>query len=467
MLRHALVVVLLAVAAPAMAQELDLQQIFSNDRFFKESGILKARGDVDFVADVWLLPGSADSSRALIGISLSNGDLRFVRVEGGGWRASYAVVAEIDPHEGEKIQRRWEKSLDLASFDETLVPGETIVFQAELPLSPGKYRFKLTVTDQNADESGRVDGELEVPPAGGAVLAEPVLLRELGRQGDDVEYIVHPSHVFPAPPEKIEFMIAGKVPGAAGSVTARARLIKVEAKDEAESIGTWSDSLALAPDGSFVTFGSIDSHERLGEYRVEVDLVDAAGAAVAHAQTPLLIAGLATWIADHWKDALSLIRYEATKDEMKILEDIDDPAQRIEAWTCFWRMRDPIPTTAVNEAMQEYLGRIQTANKTWTSALRGGYLSDRARVYVTLGPPDDIQTNPMPRGDRAYEVWTYLRGREFQIVFVDRIGFNNYQLDSIATYQRELGLIERRKQQFLRDRAQLCPVLQPAFEKKD
>ena len=128
--RHALVLVLLALASPAMAQELDLQQIFSNDRFFKESGILKARGDVDFVADLWLLPAAADSSRALIGISLANTDLRFARVPDGGWRASYAVIAEFNPRDGAKIERRWEKSLDLASFDETLLTGETIVFQA-------------------------------------------------------------------------------------------------------------------------------------------------------------------------------------------------------------------------------------------------------------------------------------------------------------------------------------------------
>ena len=34
---------------------------------------------------------------------------------------------------------------------------------------------------------------------------------------------------------------------------------------------------------------------------------------------------------------------------MEILEDIEDPASRLEAWSCFWKIRDPVPATATNE----------------------------------------------------------------------------------------------------------------------
>lgn len=467
MLRLFVVAALLTTAFPAMAQEIDLREIFSNDRFYRESGLLKARGDVDFVAHLWLLPGTADSSRALIGISLSNTELRFVRVQDGGWRADYAVNAEIDPGREPKILRRWDKSLELDSFDETRLSGETIVFQTELPLAPGKYHFRLTVIDRNAAESGRVDGEIEVPPPGDLALAEPVLLQEVLRQGEEPEYIVHPSHAFPTRPARIEFMVAGQAPAGSAPLTARARLVRPGPQDAIETIDGVDQAVTFAQDGSFTAFAALDPREGLGEHRIEVALVDASGAELARAETRLMIAGSATWIAEHWKDVLSLLRYEATEDELDILKKIEDPTQRIEAWTCFWRMRDPIPTTAANEAMQQYLDRIQTANQMWSSALRPGYQSDRGQVYVRLGAPSEIDTNPMPRGGQAYEVWTYFTGRQFQIVFVDRIGFNNYQLESIGTYQRELSTIDRRKRQFLRDRARLCPLLEPAFGKAD
>jgi hypothetical protein len=118
------------LATPAAAQDdLDLSEIFTNRGFYEENGILEAVGDVAFVASLWLLPGPADSTRALIGVSLSNSDLLFERSGEGPWRASYIVTAELDPEKGEKINQRWERSVEVGDYDQALSTGETIVFQ--------------------------------------------------------------------------------------------------------------------------------------------------------------------------------------------------------------------------------------------------------------------------------------------------------------------------------------------------
>ncbi len=452
---------LLLFAAPSAGQDLDLTQLFSNEPFYKVHGILSARGEVPFVGHVWFLPGAADTTRGLLGVGLANTAFRWARDDEGHWHTTYRVTAELEPGGGgPKIERQWEKTVDVDTFDETLLTGESIVFQAELPLAPGKYDARITVTDLVGDQQSRAEGSIEAPAFRAPAVGEPVLLRRLDRVGDSIAYVVHPSHTFPAPPERVEFMLQAR--GEGGPLVARARLIEPEAGGE--PMGTWSDTLRADADGAMVAFGAIDNTAQFGEYRVEVDLLDAAGAVVSQASTPYVIAGSAAWIADHWKEALSLIRYAATENEMDILEDIDDRAGRIDAWACFWRMRDPISTTLVNEAMLEYFNRIQTANETWRSSLRPGYLSDRGRVYVTIGPPDDIESNPMPFGQLPYEVWTYQRGRQFQLLFVDRIGFNNYQLDNMAAYQRELSIVDGQKRALLATRKPLCPLLAPAFE---
>jgi GWxTD domain-containing protein len=464
MARWVLPLFLGTLATPAVGQELDLREIFTNRGFYEESGILQGAGDVEFVASVWLLPGPADSTRALIGVSLSNSDLEFKRAGDGPWRANYSVVAELDPEKGEAFEKRWDESVELASFDDALMTGETIVFQTEIPLAPGKYDLELTLVDQNAEESGRVQTELEAPVSSAPAVGEPVPLQALPTETGTGEYVVLPSHSFPSPPDRIEFMAVAEAPTSSGPLVARARLVEKDGEKDGREVASWSDTLSLMDGDRLVAFGALDGNDRYGEYALEVTLVDASGTELARARTPLLIAGSATWLAEHWKDALTLIQYEATDDEIEILEDIVDPNERVEAWSCFWRMRDPVPATAINEAMQEYLGRIQSANDTWKSALRSGFLSDRGRVFVTLGPPDDITSDPFPRESAPFEVWTYYSGgRQFQLLFVDRIGFNNYQLDNLATYQRELAAVQRRKHPFLRDRAQLCPLLQPAF----
>jgi GWxTD domain-containing protein len=453
---------LLLVAAPAAAQEEDIAQLFSNDTFYAEHGIPQARGDVPFVGDLWLLPGTPDSTLGLLGVGLSNTALRFTRDDNGEWHARYRVVARLEPERGAPFERSWEQTVDVTSFDETLLTGETIVFQAQLPLAPGRYTLDLSVADLNADESSEASVEFEAPALGTPSVGEPVLLRRVDRTRDPVTWVVHPSHTFPSPPDRISFMLVARA--ADGTYTARARLVDPRADEGAGMVGEWSDTLRAGDQGGLVAFGAIDNTAQFGEYRLDVDVMDVSGSVVTHATTPLVIAGSAAWLAENWKEALSLIRYEATEKEMDILEDIDDPAQRIEAWACFWRLRDPISTTAVNEAMQDYFARIETANDTWKSALRPGYQSDRGRAYVTLGPPDDIQSNPMPFGQLPFEIWTYQRGRQFQLLFVDKIGFNNYQLDNMATYQRELGSVERQKRAVLATRAAQCPLLAPAFD---
>jgi len=51
----------------------------------------------------------------------------------------------------------------------------------------------------------------------------------------------------------------------------------------------------------------------------------------------------------------------------------------------FWKKRDPSPETQVNEYRDAYLERFQLAN---TSL--GGWQSDRGRVFILFGKPEDI-----------------------------------------------------------------------------
>jgi len=363
----------------------------------------------------------------------------------------------------------------VATFDETLLTRETIVFQAEVPLPAGSYEMTLEVTDGNGDRSGEVRSSVEIPeyPPDVPTLGPPVLLRSQRDTRDGVEWVVHPSRYFHQAPEQIKFLVqAGGVDFDSDSAPYRIRAVLSgvrtgEEDAEGDSVGGWSGPLSPTEDGVARAFARMsETDTRFGEYRLRAILENEAGEELAHTETSFLVAGSDAWIIENWDDTLSLLKYEATNSEMEILEDIEDPEARIAAWNCFWDMRDPVPTTATNEALRRYLSLIQIANENWTSTLRPGYLSDRGRVFITLGAPDDIDRDPFPRGGRAFEVWRYERGRQFEIAFVDRIGFDNYQLNSLDTYHRELRILDQRKVQFLRERADRCPLLAAAYEKE-
>lgn len=468
LLRHAFILFLSTpfTAAGLEAQEFSFDDLFSNDRFYHDNGILKAEGEVGFLADLWILPAASDSARALLAVSLSNSDLQFERTESGGWQADYQVEVRFEGDDAPP-PKSWDQSVEVATFDETLLTGETIVFQSELGLLPGEYEVVVTVRDRNAEEDARGRLTVTVPEPSGPALGEPVPLRQYRPGEGGGQYIVNAAHTFSAAPTAFEYLAqaAGLEPDASYTLTARILPVEGEERTPADSAaGQWSGSVVAAADGTLRHFGTIQNQgAEFGEYRLEATLRTGSGVELGSASTPILVAGSGGWIAENWEDALSLIKYEATPDEMEILEDIEGEQARIDAWNCFWRIRDPVAATAANEGMAEYFRKIQVANANWKSSLRPGYLSDRGRVYITIGPPDDISQRPVPAGSSAYEVWTYHR-YNFQILFVDRIGFNNYQLESIDTYQRELSTVERRKHRFLEERAHVCPLLAPAYE---
>lgn len=467
----ALAVLLLAPAA--LAQDIDVQRIFTNTGFYEEQGVLESSGEIAFLADLWALPGPPGESRAMVGLTMANRTLHFVRANTGRWLAGYSVSARFEG-EGEPIERSWDRTVDVATFDETLLTRETVVFQVEVPLPAGSYEMTLAVTDGNGGSSGVVRSSVEIPeyPPDVPALGRPVLLRSQRDTPDGVEWVVHPSRYFHEAPEQIDFLVqAGGVDFESGSASYRIRAVLsgVGPGEEAEgdSVGGWSGVLSPAGDGVARAFAKMsETGTRFGEYRLRATLENEAGEELAHAETSFLVAGSNAWIIENWDDTLSLLKYEATGSEMKILEDIEDPDARIAAWNCFWDMRDPVPSTATNEALRRYLSLIQIANENWTSTLRPGYLSDRGRVFITMGAPDHIDRDPFPRGGRAFEVWIYERGRRFEIVFVDRIGFDNYQLDSLDEYHRELRILDQRKAEFLRERADRCPLLAPAYEEE-
>ena len=59
----------------------------------------------------------------------------------------------------------------------------------------------------------------------------------------------------------------------------------------------------------------------------------------------------------------------------------------------FWLRRDPTPDTAENEFKEEHYRRIAYANERYASGI-AGWKTDRGRIYITFGPPDENESHP-------------------------------------------------------------------------
>jgi hypothetical protein len=75
------------------------------------------------------------------------------------------------------------------------------------------------------------------------------------------------------------------------------------------------------------------------------------------------------------------------------------------------------------------LRRVAHANQNYKVQNKEGWRTDRGRVYILYGEPDQITREPGAAGSKPYQTWSYFnieKGVEF--VFVDRLGNSDYQL---------------------------------------
>jgi GWxTD domain-containing protein len=109
--------------------------------------------------------------------------------------------------------------------------------------------------------------------------------------------------------------------------------------------------------------------------------------------------------------------------EIKKSELFEDKMKR---YINFWKAKDPSPNTMENEILNEYYRRVDYANDNFGNYFQG-WRSDMGVIYITLGPPNNVERHPFEYNSKPYERWNYyVINRSF--VFVDNTGFGDYRL---------------------------------------
>jgi GWxTD domain-containing protein len=138
------------------------------------------------------------------------------------------------------------------------------------------------------------------------------------------------------------------------------------------------------------------------------------------------------------------VTYIITDEERKAFKKLATDDERERFIEEFWRRRDPDPDTEENEYKEEYYERIAYANEHFSSGIPG-WKSDRGRIWIMYGKPDETETHPMggayerPSYEGGgstttypFEVWFYRYlpgvGSGIEIEFVDPTGSGEYHI---------------------------------------
>ena len=188
---------------------------------------------------------------------------------------------------------------------------------------------------------------------------------------------------------------------------------------------TLQESHVAVAGGDLVPFSLLPDLDALwlGTYVFEVEVE--AGGKKARRRFEFQMDETMVSLANDMEQSLELVRLIASKAEIQVLEDA--PAEgRPEAWAKFWAERDPTPGTAENEFKQSFFERVRYANENF-GVMEAGWRSDRGRIYIKYGQPEEIESRPSRLDGLAVEVWTYL-DLGLRFVFVDYDGFGRYEL---------------------------------------
>ena len=136
--------------------------------------------------------------------------------------------------------------------------------------------------------------------------------------------------------------------------------------------------------------------------------------------------------------------YIITDEERKAFKQLSNDEERDQFIEAFWQRRDPTPDTEENEFREEHYRRIEYANEHFAAGVPG-WRTDRGRIYIMYGPPDEIESHPsggtyerpMEEGGGEtstfpFEDWRYRYiegiGQEIIIEFVDTCMCNEYHM---------------------------------------
>jgi GWxTD domain-containing protein len=387
-------------------------------------GLLAEAGETPFVSSLSFFAGpSDDSTTIVVTVSLANRVLRF-RSEGDRWRASYDVGIEVRSGTDVVREIRAREVVRVIAFRETTRDDESVLFKQVVNLAPGTYDVRLTVRDESATRGSAVEATIGVPRFESGSVSSPVPVYEARSR----EQLAAPPDILPTPRSTAVFgrdsvmMIYAEGYGEGASMP-----VRVSVKTDESNTVLWTDSLVLARRGDHFSTTFPVPVNRLGVGVMTLGINRPGSGDTL--RIPLFVAFGEELPVATFSQMLDYLRYYVSSQRLQAMRDAA-PENRASLWAAFLRETDPVPQTTSHEGLRDYFSRIAQANVRFREEGQAGWLTDRGRVSIALGPPDQIFEPSMSAavGTRGRTlIWEY-KDQRLQVVFVDTTGFGRWRM---------------------------------------
>lgn len=397
-----------------------LPQLFEPTRIYGEMGLLADAGPLGVIGTARILAGpTPESLLVAIGLSMRNRGLTFHR-EGDQFVAEYRVEAVFRQGTQTVARADRDERVRVASFRETQRSDESLIFQHYVAIPSGDYTMSIMVRDRNGTSMARFETPVSVPALQARAVSLPIPVYEATPRtslADRPTLVMNPRMSAGYGSDTLHFYVETY------GIGSGSRLIL--SANDATGRSAWSDTIRVDQQTPVKGYVVTIPPQQLSIGRYELRLSQ--GSTVM-AATPFLVTFSDQYAAGNLQDIVSLLRWFAPADTLRALLNAA-PEDRAEAWRRFWRNTDPNPATPENEAIDEYLRRVQMANERFRDEGIPGWTTERGEVFIALGEPNDVlDRRPDTQGRNRWIQWSYYELR-LTLSFFDDTGFGRYRMD--------------------------------------
>ncbi len=442
-MRTALLLITLLVTGKGLAQETLIAGV-SNAQFRYDS----SRTYIEFYTAV---------DPAALGFTLKNSK------ESGETAPFYETLVElryaIHYLNGDSIWTQID-SLPVAVADTSSFrsPGD-VVGVSKMLLRPGNYEVKLlayATNDGSALDSARFGLEVRNFPETELCISDIELCSTISRSDQPGDpYAKNTLHVVPNP-KALSGVGMPRMPyyleiyGLSDSSSATHYEVSWRLKDPYGKIVKSRSTSNRGKSPDVVTVGEVDvSDVPSGKYILLVDVNDVYGDKSASRDCPffvynpyvapqvssdtssveILASPFHSMTEGQINDEFSAAKFLATPQDNELFQRLTTVDAKRRFMVSFWKRQNDLAGPGGLNTRANFTERVKFVNDKYGTPYRKGWLTDRGRVYLENGKPDEIERRPSSGSAKPYETWKYnaLQGGVV-FVFVDFSGFNNYVL---------------------------------------
>ncbi len=393
-------------------------------------------GELKFYLDQSSFMGKGDSTYHEFSLMVYADQLKIVN-KNDKQTAVLKIKTEISNSSNEVISRKnWITEVGFDKIDNirTLVVydnwGEMLI--------PGEYELKLTVSDMEKEVNGKLNSKFSVP----AIIVNRIgvsgikFVNKIYEKGEDENsnkaLIPNPSRRYGLlnPLLQFYFEVYIELP-----IQIKTLVAEYIVKDSAGKIVKSLSGIDLKLAGSNSGFTQAIDISKLntGLYNFEIIITDAVQNATVSVNRNFEILQ-----ADYLTKNIFVTKEDSEVIE-KILKYITTPAQlktylelssggKAHFLLNFFKDLDPTPGTTENEILNELISRYHYVNLKFGWSKTEGWNTERGRIFIQNGKPDEVDRHEFDAADRPYEIWYYRKEREIMYVFADIRNNGNYIL---------------------------------------